>query len=219
VTLFELFDDESFDGDEPTGDAYEFGRDEPSTRSGKLERRAAKDALIGSPQAGWPEVEIRTSTRRRKTSEARWVGDRIVVSVPAHLTNEEQQKAVGWLVDRLVARHPLRTTVGDEELMVRATQLSNCYQLGVRPTTVRWVTNQTARWGSCSFHSGEIRISHRLRSVPEWVLDAVLIHELAHLHHPDHSAAFHQLADAYPRHHEAGIYLAGFGLGLAEPSR
>jgi hypothetical protein len=166
---------------------------------------------------GWPEVEVRVSARRRKTSEARWVGGRIVVSLPAHLSGEAREKTIAWLVDRLVAKHPLRTAIGDSDLMARAEALSDRYRIGARPTSVRWVTNQMARWGSCSSHSGEIRISHRLRSVPEWVLDAVLVHELAHLVHPNHSPAFHQLANGYRRHHEAGIFLAGYGLGLAEP--
>jgi hypothetical protein len=162
-------------------------------------------------------VEIRVSARRRKTSEARWVGGRIVVSLPAHLSGEAREKTIAWLVDRLVAKHPLRTAIGDSDLMARAEALSDRYRIGARPTSVRWVTNQMERWGSCSYHSGEIRISHRLRSVPEWVLDAVLVHELAHLVHPNHSPAFHQLADGYRRHHEAGLFLAGYGLGLAEP--
>ena len=168
-----------------------------------------------SNHPGWPEVEIRTSARRRKTSEARWVGGRIVVSLPAHLKGKERETTIAWLVDRLVAKHPLRAAVGNDELAVRAQALSDRYRLGVRPTSVRWVTNQSARWGSCSFHSGEIRLSHRLRPVPGWVLDAVLVHELAHLQHPDHSPAFHQLANRFPRHKEAGIFLAGYGLGMA----
>ena len=145
------------------------------------------------------------------------MGGRIVVSLPAHLSGEAREKTIAWLVDRLVAKHPLRTAIGDSDLMARAEALSDRYRIGARPTSVRWVTNQMARWGSCSYHSGEIRISHRLRSVPEWVLDAVLVHELAHLVHPNHSPAFHQLANGYRRHHEAGIFLAGYGLGLAEP--
>jgi hypothetical protein len=182
------------------------------------------DPLVVRPTAptskhpGWPEVEVRTSTRRRKTSEAKWVGGRIVVSLPAHLKGEAREKTIAWLVDRLVAKHPLRAAVGDDDLMVRALALAERYRMGARPTSVRWVTNQTARWGSCSFHSGEIRLSHRLRTVPGWVLDAVLVHELAHLVHPNHSPAFHQLADRFPRHREAGIFLAGYGLGLAGPN-
>ena len=169
-----------------------------------------------TPEAhrGRPEVEIRTSTRRRKTSEAKWMGDRIVVSLPAHLKGEAREKTIAWLVDRLVAKQPLRVAADDDDLMARALVLCARYRMRVQPSAVRWATNQTARWGSCSFHSGEIRISHRLSSVPGWVLDSVLVHELAHLVHPDHSPAFHQLADRFPRHKEAGYFLAGYGLGL-----
>ena len=165
-----------------------------------------------------PEVEVRISARRRKTSEAKWVGGRIVVSLPAHLPVEDRQPTIDWLVDRLLTRHRLQAGLSDEDLLARAITLSDRYLVGVRPTSVRWVTNQTARWGSCSWYSGEIRVSHRLRAVPDWVLDSVLVHELAHLTHPDHSPAFHRLAAGYPRHGEAGVFLAGYGLGLARPA-
>jgi predicted metal-dependent hydrolase len=164
-----------------------------------------------------PEVEVRISKRRKKTSEAKWVAGRIVVSVPAHLSAESRQKTVDWLVERLLTRHQLQSGLTDDDLLARAIELSDRYLVGAHPVSVRWVTNQTARWGSCSYYSGHIRVSHRLRVVPEWVLDSVLVHEVAHLSHADHSPAFHKLADAYPRHKEAGIFLAGYGLGLSNP--
>ena len=145
------------------------------------------------------------------------MGGRIVVSVPAHLDLESRQKTVDWLVERLMTRNP-QSRLGDDELLARAIALSDRYLVGARPASVRWVTNQSARWGSCSYYSGDIRVSHRLRAVPEWVLDSVLVHEVAHLTHPDHSPAFHRLAGAYPRHDEAGLFLAGYGLGLSNPS-
>jgi hypothetical protein len=165
-----------------------------------------------------PEVEVRISKRRKKTSEAKWVGGRIVVSLPAHLDVESRQKTIDWLVERLLARHQLQSGLDDDGLLERAIELSDRYLVGARPESVRWVTNQTARWGSCSYYSGQIRVSHRLRVVPGWVLDSVLVHEIAHLTHPDHSPAFHKLAGAYPRHEEAGVFLAGYGLGLSNPS-
>jgi hypothetical protein len=165
-----------------------------------------------------PEVEVRISKRRKKTSEARWVGGRIVVSLPAHLDVESRQKTTDWLVERLLTRHRLQSGLDDEGLLARAIELSDRYLAGAHPVSVRWVTNQTARWGSCSYYSGHIRISHRLRVVPDWVLDSVLVHEIAHLTYPDHSPAFHKLADSYPRHEEAGVFLAGYGLGLSDPS-
>ena len=169
------------------------------------------------PAEAPPEVEVRVSTRRKKTSEARWVGGRIVVSLPAHLHGEARQKTIDWLVERLLTRQRLQTNMGDDALLARAIALSDRHLVGARPRSVRWVTNQSARWGSCSYYSGDIRISHRLRVVPEWVLDSVLVHELAHLTYPDHSPAFHRLAGGYPRHAEAGIFLAGYGLGLSAP--
>jgi len=171
-----------------------------------------------APRSGTaPEVEVRISARRKKTSEAKWVGGRIVVSLPAHLDVESRQKTIDWLVDRLLTRERRRRPAGDDELLARAVALSDRYGLGARPVSVRWVTNQSARWASCSFYSGHIRVSHRLRAVPDWVLDSVLVHEVAHLTHPDHSPAFHKLAGAYPRHEEAGVFLAGYGLGLSNP--
>jgi Protein of unknown function DUF45 len=169
-----------------------------------------------TPEAA-PEIEVRVSSRRRKTSEARWEAGRIVVTLPAHLDGESRRKTTDWLVDRLMTRYRLQSNVGDGELLARANSLSDRYGLGVYPSSVRWVTNQKARWGSCSYHTKEIRISHRLRVVPQWVLDSVLVHELAHLTHPDHSPAFHRLAGAYPRHREAAAFLAGYGLGLSNP--
>ena len=83
-----------------------------------------------------------------------------------------------------MTKHRLPARLSNEDLLVRAIALSDRYLVGTRPSSVRWVTNQTARWGSCSYYSGDIRVSHRLRAVPEWVLDSVLVHEVAHLSIP-----------------------------------
>ncbi len=165
-----------------------------------------------------PQIEIRLSARRKKTSEARWEGDRIVVYLPAHLDEASRKSTVDWLVQRLMTRYRFPSSLSDDELLQRAIDLSERYLVGERPSSVRWVTNQSARWGSCSHYSGEIRLSHRLCVVPVWVLDSVLVHEVAHLTYPDHSPEFHRLAAGYPRHKEAGVFLAGYSLGLSTPT-
>ncbi len=221
VTLFDVADlfepEHSFeprpppDAPAPAVEAADpAARQDPVREPEPVEDRGARQSA--------PEVEVRISTRRKKTSEAKWVAGRIVVSLPAHLDGENRQKTIDWLVDRLLTRHRLQSGLDDDGLLARAIELSDRYLVGARPASVRWVTNQTARWGSCSFSSGDIRLSHRLRVVPEWVLDSVLVHEVAHLTHPDHSRDFHALAGAYPRHEEAGAFLAGYGLGLSNPS-
>jgi Protein of unknown function DUF45 len=160
-----------------------------------------------------PEVEIRISTRRRKTAAAYWEQGRIVVVLPRHIRVADRPELVDWLVTRVRAKRPGVGT-SDDDLAARADRLGQRYLGGRRPSSIRWVSNQTRRWGSCSSVAGEIRLSDRLRAVPEWVLDAVIVHELAHLEHSDHSPAFHELADRHPRQREAGVFLQGFQLGL-----
>ena len=160
-----------------------------------------------------PEVIVRTSSRRRKTAAAYWENGRIVVVVPANIPRADRPELVEWLVARVLHKRP-GATATDDALAARAAALADRYVDGVRPTSIRWVTNQKKRWGSCSTQTGEIRLSHRLRAVPEWVLDATIVHELAHLLHADHSGAFHEVADRHPRQRDALLFLDGYSLGL-----
>ncbi len=185
--------------------ADEPGDDEPP-------RPLALAPVPSAPLAA-PEIEIRTSKRRRKSATAYWSEGRIVVLLPSHLRGDDRQAMVDWLVARVLARRPGATS-SDRALLERALRLAHRYVPGAAPRSVRWVTNQHKRWGSCTADTGEIRLSHRLREVPEWVLDAVLVHELAHLVHPDHSPRFYALADRFPRQGEASTFLEGYALGL-----
>jgi hypothetical protein len=66
------------------------------------------------------------------------------------------------------------------------------------------------RWGSCTPANRTIRISSRLKQMPEWVLDYVLVHELAHLLVAAHDASFWALVDRYERTERARGYLEGY---------
>ncbi len=78
-----------------------------------------------------------------------------------------------------------------------------------------WVGNQQHRWGSCTITTGAIRISERVRDMPAWVVDYVLVHELAHLIEADHSARFWSLVAAYPHTERARGYLEGYATATA----
>lgn len=98
----------------------------------------------------------------------------------------------------------------DAALLARARRLSMAYLDGTaQPASVRWVTNMTTRWGSCTPLDGTIRLSTRLREMPTWVLDYVLVHELVHLLVPGHGAEFWNQVDRYPRTERARGYLEG----------
>ena len=153
---------------------------------------------VEDPTLFQPNVEVRVSPRRKKTAGAHWEGDRIVVVVPAHLRGAERDRMVDELAGRL-RRHRPYLDASDEELRDRAVALGLRYLDGVVPTSIRWSRSQNKRWGSCTVSTGDVRISHRLRAVPTWVLDAVIVHELAHILEPTHSPRFRELEHRYPR--------------------
>jgi predicted metal-dependent hydrolase len=160
-----------------------------------------------------PAVEVRRSARRRRTVSAYREGDRTVVLIPARFSKAEERRWVQEMLARLQARD-LRRVRGprssDEALLARARQLAETVLDGrPDPASVRWVSNMASRWGSCTPADGTIRISSRLREMPGWVLDYVLVHELAHLLVPGHGTDFWELVGRYPRAERARGYLEG----------
>ena len=157
-----------------------------------------------------PEVEVRRSRRRRRTVSAYRDGDRIVVLIPASMSKKDEATWVADMVAR-VQRQESRRQRTDDELMSRARKLSDLYLGGLAsPASVRWVTNQQSRWGSCTPGDRSIRLSARLQQVPGWVVDYVLVHELAHLIEPGHTREFWAWVDRYPRADKAKGYLEGY---------
>jgi predicted metal-dependent hydrolase len=79
-------------------------------------------------------------------------------------------------------------------------------QMQLFPKSVN-LRNQKSRWGSCSSR-GSIQINWRLIGAPLFVIDYILIHELAHLQHMNHSNKFWDLvARHYPEYEEAEKWL------------
>ncbi|MBM6545717.1 M48 family metallopeptidase [Janibacter sp. YIM B02568] len=159
---------------------------------------------------GFSDVEIRRSRRRRKTVSAHREGDRLVLLMPAGLSARLEERYVKELGEKVLAREQRRRP-SDSDLLERAARLSDRYLEGrAVPSNVRWVTNQSSRWGSCTTSGRTIRLSHRLRGMPDYVIDYVLLHELVHLLVPGHGPDFHALLDRYPRVERASGYLEGW---------
>jgi len=155
-------------------------------------------------------VEVRRSKRRRRTVSAYRDGDRIVVLIPASLSAKEEAEWVDSMVARL-EKQERRLRPSDDDLLKRALALSDRYFGGIAiPESVRWVGNQNARWGSCTPGDRTIRLSERLQGMPSWVLDYVLVHELAHLFEPSHDARFWGWVDRFPQAERAKGYLLGW---------
>ncbi|GLZ41638.1 M48 family metallopeptidase [Actinokineospora sp. NBRC 105648] len=158
-------------------------------------------------------VEVRRSKRRTRTVTAYREGDTVIVLIPARLSKKEEAHWVQEMQRRLLRnetrrRSPARTS--DTALLARCGELSQRYFEGrCDPEAVRWVPPMRTRWASCTPADRTIRVSERLREVPAWVLDYVLVHELAHLLVPGHGEDFWALVHAYPKTDRAVGYLEG----------
>ncbi len=161
-------------------------------------------------------VEIRRSARRKKSVSAFREKEKTIVVVPHRMAQRDIDAYVRDLVGRLDARD--QKTASLDELERRARLLVKRYMdhdvitTHRVPVTIKWVTNQNSRWGSCSPADGNIRLSHRLREMPSYVIDSVLLHELIHLVVPDHSDRFYSYMNRYEDLEKASAYLAGYSL-------
>jgi predicted metal-dependent hydrolase len=153
------------------------------------------------------EVEVVRSARRRKTVQARLVGGVLQVSIPARVSKAEEER---W-VREMVGRFERKRATEPIDVAARAEVLAVRHGLP-RASSVRWVDNQVWRWGSCTPADRSIRVSSRVADFPTWVLDAVLMHELAHLAEPGHGPAFWAIANRYPRMERARGFLIAKGL-------
>ncbi|MBO0899830.1 M48 family metallopeptidase [Cellulomonas sp. zg-ZUI222] len=185
----------------------------PTSREATPRDSARRDPGAAGPSpdapALGPAVEVRRSRRRARTVSAWREGGRTIVAIPARFTRAQEREWVGRMVDRLAAQDRRRRP-SDDQLVARATELSRRY-LGGRavPSSVRWSSNQGRRWGSCTPADGTIRISDRVQGMPRWVLDYVLLHELAHLLQPGHGEAFWAELITYPHTQRARGFLEG----------
>lgn len=128
------------------------------------------------------------------------------IVVPSTMPAVERQHWADVMWRRL-ERRAERKRPSDERLAERAQKLNERHFGG----RLRWTSIGFAEmdrlWGSCTFTDGAIRIARRAASLPEWVLDYLVMHELAHLLQSDHGPAFHELENRYPLTERAKGYL------------
>jgi predicted metal-dependent hydrolase len=153
-----------------------------------------------------PPVRIITSRKRRRTVAARMRSGVLEVLVPASMPRVERQHWAEVMAKRLEQRHE-RTRPSDERLQDRARKLNDRHFGGRLRWTSIGFAEMDRQWGSCTFADGAIRIARRAAALPEWVLDHLLMHELAHLVHSDHGPEFHELENRYPLTERAKGYL------------
>ena len=151
-------------------------------------------------------VEVVRSKRRRKTVSAHLDGDVVRVQMPAWMSKVDEERYVTELVGRIIRQE----SRGRIDIASRAATLAKRYDLPT-PKAVTWMPNRKTQWATCAVATREISVVERLADFPAWVLDYVLVHELAHLAEANHSARFWKMVNRYPKAERARGFLIAKG--------
>ena len=160
-------------------------------------------------------VEVVRDLRLRKTIRWEWNGTKIRVRAPWHLRQDQLDQQVAEIVEKVKRKRAQVRARADVDLEARARQINKrCFGGELMWHSIRWVSNMRQRLGSCTTGGptdGDIRLSSEIKSWPEWVVDYIIAHELAHRRYPGHSPEFWALVSRYPQAERA----RGFVLGAA----
>lgn len=155
-------------------------------------------------------IEIRRSKKRTRSVAAWRESGRLIISVPARMSRKEIDTHIIELTSRIISAEQI---MGDSELIDLSELLINQFLQPefdqLRPVSVTWSARQRELHGSCTSVDRTIRISKRIATAPPYVIEVVLLHELAHLLHHDHNDNFYQLVKRHPLYEQAEAFLAG----------
>jgi predicted metal-dependent hydrolase len=160
------------------------------------------------------QITVIRSTQRKKTIQTKYANGHLWVYLPAGMDPCEEEKWITRMVKRSERWEEKKTAKqGDKWLQDRAQYLNKKYFNGSLEFSIRFVTNQNSRYGSCTTIDKTIRISHRVHFMPLWVQDYIILHELTHLLYPDHSKIFWTKVNQYRYAERAKGYLIALGAG------
>jgi len=162
-----------------------------------------------------PPIRIVASRRRRRTVAARLRSGVLELLVPDWMSGAERERWAEEMRQRLEKRME-RARPSDDRLAQRARSLNERHFGGrLRWTSIAFA-DMSHLWRSCTYTTGAIRIAQRAAPLPEWVVDFLVVHELAHLEHSDHGPAFHELENRYPLTERARGFLMAIDQGAAK---
>ena len=155
-------------------------------------------------------INLRKTKAARATARLHENGE-LFVYMPEEMESEKAASIAYLSVRKLISKAILPDFLAHVNAI-------NARHFGFSLSSVR-IRDQHTRWGSCSRSTGNINLNFRLLFAPEPVRDYVIIHELAHLKHANHSKSFWKLVEsADPRFMENRKWLRANGnrIGIEE---
>ena len=147
-------------------------------------------------------VNVTRSARRKRSVGAQMRGDVLHITVPSWMTRAQEAE---W-VAKMSAKFERSMNADRIDLRSRARQLARTHDLP-EPASIEWHHGLNSSWGTCMHSTGAIHLSSRVAAFPNWVVDYVIVHELAHLAINGHGPEFWELVHRYPKTERAIGYL------------
>ncbi len=159
------------------------------------------------------EIKVIRSPDRKKTIQAKMVGETLVVYLPLGMHREEERKLIEKMKQKIEKKR-LKSQINKNDYLKKRFDELNIkhFQQKLKVNSIEFVTNQERKRGSCTPANGTIRISHKLLDMPRWVLDYVIMHEMTHLVHPNHSKDFWVKVGEYKYTERARGFLMAKGM-------
>ena len=165
-------------------------------------------------------VEVVRDGRLRTRIHWEWNGDHVRVRAPRRVPQRELDRLVAEIVEEVKRKRAGVRARADADLEALARKINRTYFASeIEWHSIRWVGNMRKRLGSCTTGGptdGDIRISDRIKGWPPWVIEYVVVHELAHRKYPNHSKEFWAYVNRYPRAERARGFVMGLAFQLEE---
>lgn len=140
------------------------------------EQSAEKQYLNGDTIPLWGKNY--TLTVRTGSPSVTISGDIVILTIPSGTSSEQRKACIeAWY------RENLRLAVEKRMPYWEARTGLKCSRWSIR--------DMKTRWGSCTHQTASIRINLRLAEKSPECLDYLIVHELTHIRHPNHSKAFY----------------------------
>ena len=129
---------------------------------------------------------LQVENTREDGVEVKLYQGKFIIKVGNDVTENKRRKRIKEEIIRWYRKHA--------QVKIRERVEKYQSQVGVEPNRIK-VKKQRKRWGSCS-SLGNLNFNWKLIMAPMSVVDYIVVHELAHLKHPNHSKDFWQLVEA-----------------------
>ena len=197
----------------------------PSQRAKRIILRVdtKKNGFVLTVPAGCPREEALRFLEQHEAWMEKYGSSELQESMPSYQPGEKHM-----LLGDLVTLGQDGIPAGTSFLKLRAGTITDYLRrilpiwetrTGIRIKCIRW-RNMNTRWGSCNSKTGEIHLASKLQMYPPACVELVLLHEMCHMRHNDHSEAFYrELARWIPDHRERERLLKEFDPRPVLPGR